>query len=109
MLQVWGVAVRELALTIENGLLPWVNLNYADKSWQPLASYGAGNIRNFRMWRRSMMAQGLRGERQPVVLEAVLSVDCPTTTVLDAGRISSPLCARPLERAGVDRAAIGTG
>lgn len=44
MLQTWGEAVRDFASSIENGLLPWVYMNYADKGQQPLATYGADNI-----------------------------------------------------------------
>ena len=43
-LQAWGEAVRQYASSIEDGLLPWVYMNYADKSQQPLASYGIANI-----------------------------------------------------------------
>lgn len=43
-LQAWGEAVRRYASSIENGLLPWVYMNYADKSQQPLASYGVANV-----------------------------------------------------------------
>lgn len=43
-LQAWVQAVREYASSIENGLLPWVYMNYADKSQKPLASYGVENI-----------------------------------------------------------------
>jgi hypothetical protein len=48
MLQRWGESVRDFANTIENGLLPWVYMNYADKSQQPLASYGADNVRKMK-------------------------------------------------------------
>jgi hypothetical protein len=47
-LQAWGEAVREYALSIENGLLPWIYMNYADKIQQPLASYGAENVKKIR-------------------------------------------------------------
>jgi hypothetical protein len=47
-LQAWGEAVREYASSIENGLLPWVYMNYADKSQQPLASYGLENVKKLR-------------------------------------------------------------
>ncbi|KAF2870236.1 hypothetical protein BDV95DRAFT_620014 [Massariosphaeria phaeospora] len=47
-LQAWGKAVRDFAATIENGLLPWVYMNYADKIQQPLASYGVENVRRMR-------------------------------------------------------------
>ena len=43
-LQAWGEAVRQYASSFEDGLLPWVYMNYADKSQQPLASYGIANI-----------------------------------------------------------------
>lgn len=47
-LQAWGEAVREFSMSIENGLLPWVYMNYADKSQQPLASYGTGNVKKLK-------------------------------------------------------------
>jgi hypothetical protein len=48
MLQAWGEAVRVFASSIENGLLPWVYMNYADKSQDPLASYGLDNVKKLR-------------------------------------------------------------
>ena len=48
MLQEWGETVRDFASTIENGLLPWVYMNYADKSQQPLASYGIENVKKMK-------------------------------------------------------------
>ncbi|PVH97255.1 FAD-binding domain-containing protein [Periconia macrospinosa] len=47
-LQAWGEAVREYASSIDNGLLPWVYMNYADKSQQPLASYGEENVKKLK-------------------------------------------------------------
>lgn len=47
-LQAWGEAVRAFVASIENGLLPWVYMNYADKSQQPLASYGMDNVKKMR-------------------------------------------------------------
>ncbi|KAL9110010.1 MAG: hypothetical protein Q9227_005349 [Pyrenula ochraceoflavens] len=47
-LQAWGEAVRAFAASIENGLLPWVYMNYADKSQQPLASYGLENVKKMK-------------------------------------------------------------
>lgn len=47
-LQAWGEAVRDFATSIEDGLLPWVYMNYADKSQQPLASYGVENVKKIR-------------------------------------------------------------
>jgi hypothetical protein len=40
----WVEGVKEFAQTIEGGLLEWRYLNYADKSQDPLASYGEGNL-----------------------------------------------------------------
>lgn len=48
MLQKWGESVKAFAQTIDNGLLPWVYMNYADKSQQPLASYGVENIKRMK-------------------------------------------------------------
>ncbi|KAL9619576.1 MAG: hypothetical protein Q9160_005852 [Pyrenula sp. 1 TL-2023] len=47
-LRAWGEAVRDFASSIENGLLPWVYMNYADKSQQPLASYGTQNAKKMK-------------------------------------------------------------
>ena len=47
-LRAWGEAVREYASSIENGLLPWVYMNYADKSQEPLASYGMENVKKLK-------------------------------------------------------------
>ena len=47
-LQAWGEAVRDYALSIDDGLLPWIYMNYADKSQQPLASYGIENVKDLR-------------------------------------------------------------
>lgn len=43
----WVRAVREFAATIDGGegVQEWVYLNYADKSQDPLASYGVDNLR----------------------------------------------------------------
>ncbi|PSR80435.1 hypothetical protein BD289DRAFT_508080 [Coniella lustricola] len=42
----WVDAVREFASTVEGGQgnLPWVYLNYADKTQDPLSSYGMDNV-----------------------------------------------------------------
>jgi hypothetical protein len=48
MLRNWGEEVRGFAASIENGLLPWVYMNYADTSQQPLATYGAENVQKIR-------------------------------------------------------------
>jgi hypothetical protein len=48
LLQAWGNAVRDFAASIEHGLLPWVYMNYVDKSQQPLASYGPENVKKIR-------------------------------------------------------------
>jgi hypothetical protein len=44
----WVDGVRQFAEGIEGGLLEWRYLNYADKSQDPLASYGEGNVRLLR-------------------------------------------------------------
>nr|POE87140.1 bifunctional solanapyrone synthase [Quercus suber] len=44
----WGEAVKDYAASIENGLLPWVYMNYADKSQDPLRSYGAENVQKIK-------------------------------------------------------------
>ncbi|KAI1630866.1 hypothetical protein F4809DRAFT_659253 [Biscogniauxia mediterranea] len=40
----WVEALKAFAGTIENGLLPWVYLNYADKTQEVLQSYGPQNV-----------------------------------------------------------------
>lgn len=44
----WLEAVESFAATIEGGKLDWVYLNYADKSQDPLASYGEDNVRRLK-------------------------------------------------------------
>jgi hypothetical protein len=44
----WVDSVREFAAGIEGGLLEWCYLNYADKSQDPLASYGEENLKLLR-------------------------------------------------------------
>ena len=44
----WVQAVKDFAATIENGNLEWIYLNYADKSQDPLASYGVENVKKMR-------------------------------------------------------------
>jgi hypothetical protein len=44
----WVDSVREFAAGIEGGLLEWCYLNYADKSQDPLASYGQENLKLLR-------------------------------------------------------------
>ncbi|KAF4962282.1 hypothetical protein FSARC_9635 [Fusarium sarcochroum] len=46
--QAWIQEVREFAATIEGGNLEWTYLNYADKSQDPLGSYGAENIKKMK-------------------------------------------------------------
>ncbi|KAK3295294.1 uncharacterized protein B0H64DRAFT_322350 [Chaetomium fimeti] len=41
----WADAVAEFSRGIEGGLLEWRYLNYADKSQDPMASYGEANIK----------------------------------------------------------------
>lgn len=41
----WVRDVRDFASTIDGGNLEWEYLNYADASQDPLASYGAENVR----------------------------------------------------------------
>ena len=41
----WVESVRDFAQGIDGGLLEWRYLNYADKSQDPLASYGETNIK----------------------------------------------------------------
>lgn len=43
--QEWVQAVRRFAATIDDGNLQWTYLNYADRSQDPLASYGVENVR----------------------------------------------------------------
>ncbi|KAI1840790.1 hypothetical protein JX266_012997 [Neoarthrinium moseri] len=38
-------AIKEFAGSVERGLLDWIYLNYADRSQDPLGSYGAENLR----------------------------------------------------------------
>lgn len=40
----WIEAVTKFAGAIENGDLGWIYLNYADRSQDPLGSYGSANI-----------------------------------------------------------------
>lgn len=44
----WVDGVADYADTIENGKLDWVYVNYADKSQDPLASYGSENVDRLR-------------------------------------------------------------
>ncbi|KAF5012741.1 hypothetical protein FDECE_1215 [Fusarium decemcellulare] len=46
--QAWIEQVREFAATIDGGNLAWIYLNYADKSQDPLGSYGAENVRKMK-------------------------------------------------------------
>ena len=41
----WADSVAKFARGIEGGLLEWRYLNYADKSQDPMASYGEANIK----------------------------------------------------------------
>ncbi|RYP39077.1 hypothetical protein DL767_002340 [Monosporascus sp. MG133] len=41
-------AIKEFAATIENGNLDWTYLNYADRSQDPLASYGVENVKKLK-------------------------------------------------------------
>ncbi|KAI1094302.1 hypothetical protein F5B19DRAFT_490727 [Rostrohypoxylon terebratum] len=44
----WVEDVRKFASTVENGNLPWIYMNYADKSQDVLGSYGIDNVRKMR-------------------------------------------------------------
>ena len=44
----WVQSVKDFAETIENGNLEWIYLNYADKSQDPIASYGVENVEKMR-------------------------------------------------------------
>lgn len=44
----WVLAVTDFAATIEGGNLDWKHLNYADKSQNVLAAYGADNVRTMK-------------------------------------------------------------
>jgi hypothetical protein len=44
----WVESVEEFARGIEGGLLEWRYLNYADKSQDPLATYGEANLKLMR-------------------------------------------------------------
>ncbi|KAI8672946.1 hypothetical protein LRP88_02532 [Fusarium phalaenopsidis] len=46
--QAWIQQVREFAATIDGGNLAWTYLNYADKSQDPLGSYGAENVKKMK-------------------------------------------------------------
>ncbi|KAH7198520.1 uncharacterized protein B0J16DRAFT_330511 [Fusarium flagelliforme] len=46
--QAWIQEVQNFAATIEGGNLEWTYLNYADKSQDPLGSYGTENIRKMK-------------------------------------------------------------
>ncbi|WXC56403.1 hypothetical protein SNK03_002339 [Fusarium graminearum] len=46
--EAWVKELREFAATIEGGNLEWIYLNYADKSQNPLGSYGPENIRKMK-------------------------------------------------------------
>lgn len=43
--QAWTQGVKEFAQTVDDGLIDFVYLNYADPSQAPLASYGEDNIK----------------------------------------------------------------
>lgn len=47
-IKAWVDAVSDFAGTIEGGNLEWKHLNYADKSQDVLASYGAENVRRMK-------------------------------------------------------------
>lgn len=47
-IKAWIEDVREFASTIEGGNLEWVYLNYADKSQDPLGSYGVENVKKLK-------------------------------------------------------------
>jgi hypothetical protein len=47
-MKAWVDSVSKFASEIEGGLLEWRYLNYADKSQDPLASYGEENLRLMR-------------------------------------------------------------
>lgn len=40
----WVEGVQEFARSIDGGLIEWRYLNYADKSQDPIASYGEANV-----------------------------------------------------------------
>lgn len=44
----WIQDVRDFAATIEGGNHDWVYLNYADKSQDPLSSYGPENVKKMK-------------------------------------------------------------
>ncbi|KAI3329680.1 hypothetical protein F4824DRAFT_516653 [Ustulina deusta] len=44
----WVEALRAFASNIENGILPWLYMNYADKSQPVLQSYGPDNVRRMK-------------------------------------------------------------
>ncbi|UZP34741.1 hypothetical protein NXS19_002557 [Fusarium pseudograminearum] len=46
--EAWVRELREFAATIEGGNLEWTYLNYADKTQNPLGSYGLENIRKMK-------------------------------------------------------------
>jgi len=46
--QAWLERLKVFAATMENGNLPWIYLNYADKSQDVLGSYGKENLRKMR-------------------------------------------------------------
>jgi hypothetical protein len=46
--KVWIEALKDYASTIEGGNLEWTYLNYADKSQNPLGSYGKENVKKLR-------------------------------------------------------------
>ncbi|KAI1375604.1 hypothetical protein F4677DRAFT_421859 [Hypoxylon crocopeplum] len=47
-IQAWIQAIKDFAATIEDGNLEWTYLNYADRSQDPLASYGVENVRRLK-------------------------------------------------------------
>ncbi|KAI9714693.1 MAG: hypothetical protein M1828_001122 [Chrysothrix sp. TS-e1954] len=44
----WHDGVCQYARTIDNGVLDWVYMNYADQSQDPLGSYGPANVKKLR-------------------------------------------------------------
>ena len=47
-IKAWIEEIKVFAATIEGGNLPWIYLNYADKSQDPLSSYGKENLQKLR-------------------------------------------------------------
>ncbi|KAK4196329.1 hypothetical protein QBC40DRAFT_313788 [Triangularia verruculosa] len=59
LVKTWVEEVKKFAATIDGGLQEWTYLNYADKSQNPLGSYGSENIRKMKATAAKYDPQGV--------------------------------------------------